>query len=57
MAQNNAAELDKFLRGLIKTFGVWMREKAHGQIVITFRDGVIQLISENRQRKPQDYIE
>ena len=57
MAQMTMPELEKFIRGFFKTVVLWAREKRHGQIVITFRDGVIQLVTENHQRRPQDYVE
>jgi hypothetical protein len=52
-----ASSLDKVIRGILLLAQKMIREKAHGQIVITIRDGMIQLVDERRTFKPENLPE
>jgi hypothetical protein len=52
-----ASSLDKAIRGILLLAQKMIREKAHGQIVITIRDGMIQLVDERRTFKPENLPE
>lgn len=49
--------LDKIVRGILILVQRMIREKAHGRVVITIRDGAISLVEEQRTRLPNDLPE
>lgn len=51
------AQLDKIARNILLMLGHLIRERAHAQIVITVREGEIQLIDERRTYLPQNLPE
>jgi hypothetical protein len=57
MAGPASSPLEKAIRGILWMAQKMIREKAHGQIVITIRDGVIQLVDERRTYKPENLPE
>jgi hypothetical protein len=57
MAATPSTPLDKVVRGILLSMQKMIREKAHGQITITIRDGVIQLVDERRSFKPENLPE
>jgi hypothetical protein len=52
-----AVPLDKIVQGLLRLLARMLREKAHGQIVITIRDGQIQMVTETKQHLPTNLPE
>jgi len=57
MAAISPTEIAKTVRGILSLAQKMIREKAHGRIIITIRDGGIQLIEEQRTLKPEDLSE
>jgi hypothetical protein len=57
MAAAPIPALDKAVRWILATAQKMIREKAHGQIVITIRDGQIQLLDERRTHLPNNLPE
>lgn len=57
MAAPPTDAVSKAVRGILLIAQKMIREKAHGQIVITIRDGVIQLVDERRTFKPENLPE
>jgi hypothetical protein len=57
MAVAITSPLEKAIRGILVIAQRMIREKAHGQIVITIRDGAIQLVDERRTHKPENLPE
>lgn len=49
--------LDKLVRGILLLVQKMIREKGHGQVVITIRDGVVCLVEDRRTYQPQNLPE
>jgi hypothetical protein len=49
--------IEKTVRGILLLMQTMIREKAHGRIVITLRDGDIQLIEKLQTYLPQNLPE
>jgi hypothetical protein len=47
----------KLVRGALAILQQLMSEKGHGQIVITVRDGMIQLVEKKQTFLPQQLVE
>jgi hypothetical protein len=57
MATPTVNPLEKTIQGILKLLGKLLRERAHAQLVITVRDGKIQLIDERRSFLPENLPE
>ena len=49
--------LDKTVRGILLLMQKMIREKGHGQVVVTIRDGAISLVEERRTYQTQNLPE
>lgn len=57
MAATPQIPQEKIVSGILRMIARMVRDKAHGQIVITIRDGHIQMASETRQHLPANLTE
>lgn len=49
--------VEKTVRGILLLMQQMMQEKAHGRIVITLRDGAVQLVEKQRSYTPENLPE